>query len=94
MSDVCKDGFLPDLGNEMSGEQIVFEQKLFRANEAFIWVNQEILSWFQSPVEQRCYLKSCMNNKKGWWKKMKKYAHNRKQVYCTKIIKSCDGIGE
>ena len=61
-----KDGFLPDLGNEKSGEQMVFEQKLFRANEAFIQVNQEILSWFQSSVEHRCYPKSHMNNKNGW----------------------------
>ena len=68
MSDVCKDGFLPDLGNEKSGEQIVFKQKLFRANEAFIQVNQEILSWFQFPVEHRYYPKSCMNNKNGWQK--------------------------
>ena len=66
MSEVGKDGFLPDLGNEKSGEQMVFEQKLFRANEAFIQVNQEILSWFQSPVEHRCYPKSRMNNKNSW----------------------------
>ena len=68
MSDVCKDGFLPDLGNEMSGGQIIFEQKLFRENEAFIQVNQEILSWFESPVDHRCYPKSHMNNKNGWQK--------------------------
>ena len=80
----CKDGFLPDLGNEKSGEQIVFEQKLFRANEAFIQVNQETLSWFQSPVEHRYYPKSCMNNKNAWQKNEEICVQTGKQVYCTK----------
>ena len=85
MSDVCKDGFLPDLENEMSGEQIVFKQKLFRANEAFIPVNQEILSWFQSQVEHRCYPKSHMNNKNGWQKKWRNMHTTGKQVYHTNL---------
>ena len=88
-----KDGFLPDLGNEKSGEQMVFEQKLFRANEAFIWVNQEILSWFQSPVEHRCYPKSCMNNKNGW-EKNEEICVQQETGVLYKIIKSGDGIGE
>ena len=38
MMDVLKDAgeFLPDLDNDKTGEQIMFEQKVFRANETFI----------------------------------------------------------
>ena len=89
-----KDAFLPDLGNEISGEQLVFEQKLFRANEAFIRVNQEILAWFQSPELSRCYPKSHLNNKNSWQRQMKKYAYNRETGILYKIVKHSDGIGE
>ena len=35
MSKEIESGFLPDLGNELTGEQLIFECKLYRANEAF-----------------------------------------------------------
>ena len=87
-----QDGFLPDLGNEITGEQL-FEQKVFRANEAFIHVNEEITSWFKSPVEQRCYPKSHLNNKNAWHKQMKRYAYNTETGVLYKIVRSCNEIG-
>ena len=30
------ENYLPDLPNEKSGEQLVFDQKVFRCNEAFV----------------------------------------------------------
>ena len=41
--------FLPDLNNDKTGEQIMFEQKVFRANETFIRVHQDIINWYLSP---------------------------------------------
>ena len=39
------DNYLPDLDNEKSREQIVFDQKVFRANEAFRWKMQDLINW-------------------------------------------------
>ena len=50
--------FLPDLGNELTGEQLIFECKVYRANEAFIKLVEEIRGWFNSPVHNKCYPKS------------------------------------
>ena len=54
---------LPDLGNELPGEQLIFEHKVYRANEAFTKLVEEIRAWFNSPVHNKCYPKSRMKNK-------------------------------
>ena len=41
---------LPDLNNEKSGEQIVFEQKVFRCNEAFVRKVNDLIKWHKSPM--------------------------------------------
>ena len=43
------DTFLPDLKNEKTGEEIVFEQKVFRSNEAFIKKIDALILWHKSP---------------------------------------------
>ena len=45
--DVCDDDekYLPDLDNYKTGEQIVFDQKVFRANEVFVKLHQDIINW-------------------------------------------------
>ena len=53
----CGDNFLPDLGNEKDSNQLLFEQKVFRANEKFIEVNEALIRWFKLPVNSREYLK-------------------------------------
>ena len=55
--------YLPDLPDEISGEQLVFQQKVFRANEAFNKENIDIINWFYSPSEKRQYQKSRLKNK-------------------------------
>ena len=57
MVNVGDDDFLPDLPNEISGEQIAFQQKVFRSNEAFNKANNDIILWFKSPPERRQYFK-------------------------------------
>ena len=43
--------YLLDLDNEKTGEQIVFEQKVFRANEVFRWKMQDLMNWFKLPSD-------------------------------------------
>ena len=47
--------FLPDLDNVKTGEQIVFEQKVFRANEAFRQKVNGLINWYISPGECHIY---------------------------------------
>ena len=44
--DKCdEESFLPDLPNEISGEQLELQQKVFRANEVFMRKHNDILKW-------------------------------------------------
>ena len=54
---------LPDLNNEKTSEQIVFEQKVFRANEVFMKLHQDIINWYLSPTDKRSYPKTCIKTK-------------------------------
>ena len=60
---VEKEGFLPGLPDGICGEQFVFQQKVFRANEAFNKANNDIINWFKFPSERRQYPKSRLKNK-------------------------------
>ena len=66
--DVC-DGdekYLPDLDNDKTGEQIAFDQKVFRANEVFVKLHQDIINWYLSLTDKRCYPKTSIKNKNGF----------------------------
>ena len=47
--------YLPDLPNEILGEQLVLQQCVFRANEVFVKIHNDILKWLNSPPEFRVY---------------------------------------
>ena len=49
------DNFLPDLNNEKTGEQIAFEQKVFRSNEAFKKKIDALILWHKSPSDCQIY---------------------------------------
>ena len=66
MANIEDDNYLPDLNNELTGEQIVLQQKVFRNNQAFIKLNEQIVAWFKSPNECKVYPKSQMQNKNSW----------------------------
>ena len=86
--------FLPDLGNELTGEQLIFEHKVYRANEAFTKLVEEIRAWFNSPVHNKCYPKSRMKNKNSWCRQMKKYSYNTISGVLYKNVCGADNIGE
>ena len=79
------EAFLPDLPNEKSGDQLVFEQKVFQANEAFKRVHQSIINWFLSPQERRVYPKIAANNKNAFHvRNVKAMCMMRQNLYCTR----------
>ena len=65
------ENFLPDLDNEKTGEQIVFEQKVCRANEAFQWKVDGLITWHMSPSDCHIYPQEANNN----WSSFKRHAH-------------------
>ena len=88
------ENYLPDLNNELAGEQIILQQRVFRTNQAFIKVTEEIIAWFEPPSDKRAYTKSHLKNKNSWHKHMKKYSYNRETGVLYKQIVSSDGIGK
>ena len=49
------DEYLPELPDKISGEQLVLQQCVFRANEVFVKIHNDILKWINSPPEFRVY---------------------------------------
>ena len=53
--EIYENSILPDLDNDISGEQLVLQQKVFRKNETFIRVHSGIVKWLTSPENERGY---------------------------------------
>ena len=93
--DVCDDEkYLPNLDNDRSCEQIVFDQKVFRANEVFMKLHQDIINWYFSPPDNRCYLKCSMRNKNGFRMRCHNYVYDESKAILYKKIKCNDGISK
>ena len=88
------ENYLPDLPNEKSGEQLVFDQKVFRCNEAFVKKMNDLIAWFKSPTECRVYPKNVMTNHHWYRAQVRKYFYDERKSLLYKIIKNSDGIGE
>ena len=88
------DKFLPDLPDEISGEQLVLQQKVFRANEVFMKKHNDLLKWLNSPKDCRIYPKEALKNKHAYKKKASSYIYDWKKGILYKKIKNTDGIGE
>ena len=59
---------LPDFNNEKTGEQIVFEQKVFRCNESFVRKVNELIKFLKSPIDFHSYPRSATNNRNKYKK--------------------------
>ena len=90
---LCGENYLPDLGNEKDSNQILFEQKVFRANEKFIEVNEALIRWFKSPVNSREYLKVALQNKNAYKNKTKNYCYDYKKGILYKKVTNSSKIG-
>ena len=53
--DVEKAEYLPDLLNDKTGEELVFEQRVFHNNEVFKRIHQDIINWHLSD-ENNCFI--------------------------------------
>ena len=91
--DGTNDDFLPDLPDEISGEQLVLQQCVFRANEVFVKTHNDILKWLNSP-EFRVYPKDAHRNKHAYKKKTCQYSFDNRKGILYKRIKTADGTGE
>lgn len=89
-----KESFLPDLTDEISGEQLVLQQKVHWVNEAFIKKHNNILKWQNSPADFRVYPKDAQKNKHAYMKIASSYIHDKKKSILYKKIKNVDGIGK
>ena len=87
------ENFLPDLDNEKTGEQIVFEQKVFIANEAFIWKVDGLINWHNSPSDCQAYPNEWNNNRSSIKRHAHLFEYDSKEKVLYKKITSSDGIG-
>ena len=88
------DNYLPDLDNKKTEEQIVFEQKVFRANEAFKCKMDELILWHKSSSDCHTYPLESTKNRSAYRKHSHLFEYNlKKKVLYKKVINS-DGIGK
>lgn len=84
---------LPDLDNQRTIEQVIFDNKVFDKNYKFVITHNGIKRWFESPPENRFYPIFAVKNKCAFRKKVKNYEYNYGQGTLRKLVKGVDGIG-
>ena len=89
-----EEAFLPNLPDELSGEQLLVQQYVFRANEIFIKKHNYIDKWLNSPPESRVYPMHAQNNKTAYKKKASNYICDSSKGILYKRIKNVEGVGE
>ena len=55
--------FLPDLNNEKTSEQLLFDSKVYHANQQFVRIQTDMIKWILSPPESIVYPQNVKNNK-------------------------------
>ena len=73
-----KNGILPDLPNDITGEQLFLQQKVFRKNEEFIQLNTGIINWLKSDENNRKYPVEFKQNKNSFRKRVEKNIYDEK----------------
>ena len=90
---IHENSILPNLDNDISGEQLVLQQKVFRKNEAFIRVHSGIVKWLTSPENEREYPVEFKWNKNPFRKRVQKYWYNERNKVLYRCTEGHDGIG-
>ena len=85
---------LPDLNNEKTGEQILFEQKVFRCNEAFVRKVNDLIKWHKAPADCRPYPKYACNNRNKYKKHARRFTYDAKKGILFKKIEDSYGISK
>ena len=55
--------FLPDLNNKKTSEQLLFDSKVYHANQQSVRIRTDMIKWILSPPESRVYPQNVKNNK-------------------------------
>ena len=58
--------FLPDLNNKNTSEQLLFDSKVYHANQKFVRIQTDMIKWILSPPESRVYPQNVKNNKRAF----------------------------
>ena len=88
-----ENGILPDLSDEITGEQLVLQQKVFRKNEEFIKLHNSIVKWLRSDVNNREYPIKYKRSRNAFWKKAEKYMCDENSQKLYKRSEGNEGIG-
>ena len=72
---------LPNLNTERAGEQIVFKQKVFRCNEAFVRKVSDLIKWCKSSVDCHLYPKYSANNQNKYKKYARQFTYDENERY-------------
>ena len=70
--------FLPDLNNEKMSEQLLFDSKVYHANEQFVRIRTDIIKWILSPPESRVYPQHVRNNNCAFRQTVLQYSYDKK----------------
>ena len=78
INDLSSD-FLPDLNNEKTSEQLLFDSKVYHENEQFVRIRADIIKWILSPPENRIYPQHIKNNKRAFQQTVLQYSYDKKK---------------
>ena len=90
---ILENSILPNLDNDISGEQLVLQQKVYRKNEAFIRVHSGMVKWLTSPENETEYPVEFKQNKSAFRKRVQKYWCDEKNTVLYRWTEGHDGIG-
>ena len=86
--------FLPNLNNEKTSEQLLFDSKVYHANEQFMRIRTDIIKWILSPAENRSYPCNVKNNKHAFRQTGLQYSYDKKRKKLFKKHICHDKIGK
>ena len=84
---------MPNLNNKKTGEQIVFEQKVFRANEAFRRKVDGLINWHISSSDCCTYPEEWNKNQSSFKRHAHLFEYDSRKKVLYKNITNADGIG-
>ena len=78
INDLSSD-FLPDLNNEKTSQQLLFDSKVYLENKQFVRIRTDIIKWILSPPENIFYPQHVKNNKHAFWQMVLQYSYDKKR---------------
>ena len=78
---------LPDLNNEKISEQLLFDSKVYHANQQFVRIQTDMIKWILSPPENRVYPQNVKNNKHAFQHNVLQYSYDKEtKKNCSSVI--------